>query len=303
MTNTTDKLHQLRKNYLNTLTTQSDTTMLREQLRDLAAAHPDLFVSYESDAALEPIDSNQDNWNKEYFSRQKVYAGSNFSRLRIEHLIDLRSYLSTARQHHAPQKPAPSRPAVRNDGNDGSAKFIPSHNLGKFVERGDLPTVRTALQMELNNKSLETVAIKASVQWTKERIPGLFEPFQEKAFARGMNTDPAQWEGDYFGTQVVYLTTNFSEERFQHLIEVREHNRRKQVPAATPNAARPARPAPQPSPAPAASKDAPDSPPHAPRPAPPYARRSTASRHPVALLVGGAIAGIATIIYIIRKYT
>lgn len=300
MTNTTDKLHQLRKNYLHALTTQSDTTLLREQLSDLAAAYPDLFASYENNAVLEPIDSNKGNWSKEYFSRQKVYAGSNFSRLRIEHLIDLRSYLSTARQHHAPQKPAPSRPVAPTDGNAG---FTPSHNLGKFVERGDLPTVRTALRMELDNNSLDAVALKASVQWTKERIPGLFEPFQEKAFARGINTDSAQWEGDYFGTQVVYLTTNFAEERFQHLIEVREHNRRKQAPAATPNAARPARPAPQPSPATAASKDAPSSQPHATRPAPPHAKRSTSSRHPVALLVGGAIAGIATIIYIIRKYT
>lgn len=300
MTTTTHKLHQVRKEYLTALTTQSDTILLRQQLTDLAAASPDLFVSYESNAAVEPIDSNKSNWSKEYFSRQKVYAGSNFSRLRIEHLIDLRTYLSAARQHHELQKPVPSRPVAPADGNAG---FTPSHNLDKFVERGDLPTVRTALQMELNNKSLETVALKASVQWTKERIPGLFEPFQEKAFARGMNTDSTQWEGDYFGTQVVYLTTNFSEERFQHLIEVREQNRRTQAPAATPNAARPARPAPQPSPAPAASSNAPDSPPHAPHPAPPYAKRSTSSRHPVALLVGGAIAGIATIIYIIRKYT
>ena len=300
MTNNTEKLHQARKDYLNGLTTQSDTAQLRQQLAVLAAVHPDLFVSYAHNAGVEPIDTNTANWSKDYFSRQKVYAGSNFSRTRVEHLIDLRAHLSTSPPQREPQKPAPSMHAARAGIDAG---FTPSPNLGKFVERGDLPTVRTALRMELNNKGLDAAALKSSVRWTKERIPGLFEPFQEKAFARGINADSAQWEGDYFGTQVVYLTTNFSEERFLHLIEVREHNRRRPASAPAPDAGRPARPAPQPAPAPAPQSEAPRGAPQAARHATPHAKGGMSPLHPVVLLVGGAIVGIATIIYIVRKYT
>ncbi len=302
MTNTTDNLRQVRKDYLNALTTQSDTALLLRQLADLAAIHPNLFASYEHNAGLDTIDTDTANWSKDYFSRQKVYAGSNFSRMRIEHLIALRAYLSATPPHRESQKPVPSKPAARTDGGAG---FTPSTNLGKFVERGDLPTVRTALQMELNNSSLDAAALKASAQWTKERIPGLFELFQEKAFARGINNDSAHWDGDYFGTQLVYLTTNFSEERFQHLIEVREHNRRKQAPAPAqaPDVPRQARPAPQPEPAPEARNEAPRSAPQAPGPATPHPNGGISPLHPVVLLLGGAIICITTIIYVIRKYT
>src|SRR5476649_523039 len=96
MTNTTDILRQARKDYINALTTQSDTAQLRQRLADLAAAHQDLFVCYEHNIGMEPIDTNAANWSKDYFSRQKVYAGSNFSRTRVEHLIDLRAHLSTS---------------------------------------------------------------------------------------------------------------------------------------------------------------------------------------------------------------
>ncbi len=296
MTNITDKLRQVRKDYLNALTTESDAVLLRQQLTDLAALHPDLFGSYEHSAGVEPVDTNTSNWSKDYFSRQKMYAASNFSRKRVEHLIELRAHLWPSTQQHESKKPAPLKPAARTDAGGG---FTPSANLAKFVEQNDLPKARTALQMELDNSNLDSAALRAATQWAKEHIPRLFEPFQEKAFARGINTDSAKWDGDYFRTQLVFLNTNFSEQRFHHLIEVREHNRRKQAPAP----ARPAQLLPQPSPARAARSDVPRSLPPAPHPTAQHVKDGSSALRPLALLVGGVIAGIATVIYIIRKYT
>lgn len=113
MTNDTNKLRQTRKDYLNTLNTQSDAALLRQQLTDLAYVHPDLFASYEDSAGQEPLDSNPVNWSKDYFSRQKMFAGLNFSRQRVDHLIDVREHLAVQGQEGSMQKPAAVTPPPR----------------------------------------------------------------------------------------------------------------------------------------------------------------------------------------------
>lgn len=60
-------------------------------------------------------------------------------------------------------------------------------------------------------------------------MPGLFEEFAVKAFAREMETEKNLWTSKYYDGQIVYLKTNFSEKRLRHLIDVREVLRTQEV--------------------------------------------------------------------------
>jgi hypothetical protein len=51
----------------------------------------------------------------------------------------------------------------------------------------------------------------------------------EKAFSREMDQDRSHWNTEYFFTQEEYLETVFSEERFMHMADVREHLRQQGV--------------------------------------------------------------------------
>jgi hypothetical protein len=101
--------------------------------------------------------------------------------------------------------------------------FEPSNNLKRFVEEGDLNTIRVALRFELNELSNDNHALIKAMKYTKERTPGLFEEYKVVAYAReiGKNRD-SQEDTEYYGLQVTYLKTNFCEKRFLHLIEVRQ---------------------------------------------------------------------------------
>ena len=300
MTNDTNKLRQTRKDYLNTLNTQSDAALLRQQLTDLAYVHPDLFASYEDSAGQEPLDSNPVNWSKDYFSRQKMFAGLNFSRQRVDHLIDVREHLAVQGQEGSMQKPA----AVKHPPRAGaSTGFTPSVNLKKFAESSDLPMLRTALRMELNNNRLDAAALRAAVEWTKGHMPGLFESLQGKTFARDINPDRTQWDIEYYNSQIVYLTANFSEERFVHLIEVREHAGHWQQPVVAPTASPASAPSPAPRPAPAARPASAEHLVPTPRPSAPPSAGNLLPLLPVLLLIGGAIVGVATLVYVVRKFT
>lgn len=61
------------------------------------------------------------------------------------------------------------------------------------------------------------------VKWIKVNKPEAIEPYEEKSFAKEINSDKATWDESYYAKQSVYLETNFSEKRLNHLIDVREY--------------------------------------------------------------------------------
>ena len=93
----------------------------------------------------------------------------------------------------------------------------------KYIEGGDLLTIRTALRIEFNDKRLTGADLHKAEEAVHKQVPGLWEPYEEKAFARGFETDVEKWTHDYFGDQVVYLKTNFSKKRWDHLVKVRDY--------------------------------------------------------------------------------
>jgi hypothetical protein len=197
-----------------------DTKTLGVLLNKMLNDHPHLFTFYVVDDILKAINKAEPNWNDRYFSEQKIYAKSNFSIERLEHLLKVREKFR--RQGHKGYAPNPHAENSQYKP-ESFAYYTPSNNLRMFVEEGNLLTVRTALSLELKNSKLNSQALRAALAWTKNSIQNLCEVYSEKAFARGFDINRNNWTETYYYTQEVYLETSFTEERFLHMIEVREH--------------------------------------------------------------------------------
>ena len=310
MTTDTNRIASTRKHFLAALNDpQLDTALLHSMVKELKTTQADLLVPYLADDNYDPIQGNPSKWNDQYFSQQKTFAQRNFSLERLEHLIQVRErFRQEGRKGFVAkaQTAAAARHAQPGDG------FRPSNNLAKFVEEGDLATVRTALGVDLEDSRLDAQALRAALAWAKSCLPGLCEPYTEKAFARAIEHDRQKWTRDYYNKQVVYLDTNFAEERYLHLTEVREYLRQQGTPK--PASAPASRPVPAPAPAAAtprpaaaprpAATPAADETPARPQPQPPRPAPGRQGLSPVllaALLIGGALAAVAILILVLRK--
>lgn len=292
MTTDTNKLALARKSFLDALNDpQADTTLLQEMARTLKAGSPDIFVAHAAGDNLDPIATTPELWNEQYFSQQKKLAERNFSLERVEHLIQVRDRFRRDGRKGFVAKPPPSS----SQGSGAGAAYTPSRNLKKFVEEGDLTTVRTALTVELEDHRIGARELRAALAWAKARVPDLCEPYSEKAFARAIEHDRRQWTTEYYNKQTVYLDTNFSEERFLHLIELRDHLDQKAAPTA--------KPAPAAAPRPASSSTGAHARPgqQGSRQAPPTGRGGLSPTMLAALLVGGALAALVVLILALRK--
>lgn len=226
---TLELLNNARKSYLASLKDPEATSALLLDLLDQAEQQtPDLLKTFQTSTDKNILEADPVSWSDVYFSRQILLAEHNFSRERIEHLLQVRDHLREQGVKGFVHTPNSSK-AKRESDKKVSSAYVPSLNLKKFVSEGHLLTVRTALSMELNDNSLSGQELRAAIAWTKASISGLFEPYIEKAFARGFESSPSRWISKYYDSQVVYLDTNFAEQRFLHLIEVREHLRQQGV--------------------------------------------------------------------------
>jgi hypothetical protein len=206
---------------------QTDTDLLQSVLKQMLAQTPELFVTYVASDISESINPDPLDWSEEYFTRQKKFAEFNFSLERLEHLIDVREYFrKQQRKGFVPVKRAPPVSTAVS----GNGVFTPSNNLRVFVEEGELLTIRTALHMELNDNRHDSHALRLALDWVKAREADLFEAYNEIPSSRkNIDQDQRNWTSDYYYEQEVYLDSNFCEERFLHLIEVRERLRQQGV--------------------------------------------------------------------------
>lgn len=228
MTHTPKRIEDVRQAFLVAFSDpQSSAQLLRDLLGQAHAQTPELFVPHKADSAHTHIDADKLKWNAVYLSQHKTIAPYNFSRERLEHMVEVLDQLQKNghKNFTVPVTTTPIGVTGATQAQHMNAHYSPSTNLKKFVAQGDLLTIRTALRLELNDNRLSSQALRAALAWTIANTPGLCEAFSEKAFARGLNTDRTQWTAEYYGDQVVYLKTNFAQERFEHLIEVREHLR------------------------------------------------------------------------------
>ncbi|WP_308923815.1 hypothetical protein [Janthinobacterium sp. J1-1] len=299
MTIDTNKLATARKSFLEAINNpQTATALLRNMAGELRTAQPDLFMPYIADENRDAIRPEPLHWNDQYFSQQKKVAERNFSFERLEHLLQVREHFRQEGRKGFVANAQPAPAAARSDSHTG---YTPSVNLRKFVEEGDLTTLRTALIVELEDKRLDADTLRAALAWTRTRVTDLCEPYSEKAFARAIVQNREQWSADYYGLQAVYLDTNFSEERFLHLIDVREYLRRQSPISMAPDS----RPVKSSSPAPARGPrlhdEQPRPSPQPPRPQPVRHRHGLSPVMLTALLIGGALAAVVILILALRK--
>lgn len=224
MTTNTTTIGKVREQFLTALNDTQVSTELLKQLVDAAQQYPGVMESHEVNSITRAIDVDPVSWSPDYFSRQKFFATRNFSKERLEHLIQVRDVFRQRNEKGFTPTVAASnvRKAVIGS---ASSDYRPSSNLKKFIEEGDLFTTRTALRLELNDRRLDGAELRAALVWVKDNVSGIFEDFSEGAFAREFVSDQDKWTEDYYDLQVTYLKTNFSEKRFLHLIDVREHLR------------------------------------------------------------------------------
>lgn len=223
MIHSTEMYTKIRQSFLSSLKdVQPETELLQQLLIELETNRPELLVKYEPEGNSDDIVDDELNWNEKYYSQQMLLAEHNFSHRRLKHLIDVRDYFrQQGIRGFVPKMARTAQPLAEKTGPVLSA-FIPSENLKKFVTEGDLLTIRTALRVELDDNRIATDALRASLIWTKNQVPGLCENYTEKAFARAIELDRSRWTPDYYYGQIAYLKANFSEKRYQHLVDVRD---------------------------------------------------------------------------------
>ncbi len=209
------------KTFLSTLDQpQNDIILLRQKLVETQKRLPDFFIDYVVNEGLEAIDTDSLNWNDGYFRRQKKYAEHNFSVIRLEHLLEVREH---GRQKGWKGFLTQTRPVVEPwCSSDPVSGYRPSDILEKYIREKNMLGIRTALRMELFEMKLDSGTLRTALNWTKKQVPNLCEPYVEKDFCGPMDQSRDHWNKDYFFTQEVYLDTSFTEERFLHMIEVRE---------------------------------------------------------------------------------
>jgi hypothetical protein len=105
-----------------------------------------------------------------------------------------------------------------------------SDNLKRSVDKGNLTAVRVALQQEMGKMQLNQRDLQTAASWVKDRQPGVFAPFEEHQFTHAINPQQNVWNVDYHDKQMISLENNFSEKRFQHVLEVREYLRNQSNP-------------------------------------------------------------------------
>jgi len=223
MTSPRDALEQVRDSFLSSIKDpQVDASLLMDILGQTERQTLGLFENLQPGTEMKTSTAERVDWSADYFSRHCWLAKGNFARERIEHLIQVKDHLrKQGVKGFVPTPKSFSAPQTESNCKVTSS-FIPSESLQNFVAEGDLRTIRSTLRMELYDNRLTTADLKAAMTWTKSRTPELFEDFSEKSFARGLELDRKHWTSEYFESQIVYLKTNFSEERFLHLIGVRE---------------------------------------------------------------------------------
>ena len=99
--------------------------------------------------------------------------------------------------------------------------FEPQKHLGDAVADGDVSRIRQALQTCLNqDRGNATGLPEASLRWVirKRHVGNLFQDHDDEETS--ITEERADWSADYWTTQKVALSYNFSEKRFDHLMDV-----------------------------------------------------------------------------------
>ncbi|WP_282174693.1 hypothetical protein [Vibrio diabolicus] len=200
-------------------------------MKEVSENVPEYFESYKANDSEEEIISTPEEWVlPRYFDKHCRFLERNFSRERVEHLIRVKSHLiefgvlSLSNSGAINEKDSQQE---QNNMNTPFSKinmsgFNPTSSFQKSLNSGDVTQIRMALFMEMNDHRLPTQNIKQMIAYSLQSKPNLFLPYEENGYAKEMNGNKTSWDAKYYALQEVYASSNFSVERIQHMLEVRE---------------------------------------------------------------------------------
>ena len=96
----------------------------------------------------------------------------------------------------------------------------PDEYLEHVVKRGNVTNTRLALISLLMDSSHTWPDVEKSFRWADANINNLTDSYSENNRAKPISRKKRDWTPDYYRYQEGYLRENFSETRWNHLIEV-----------------------------------------------------------------------------------
>lgn len=106
-----------------------------------------------------------------------------------------------------------------------------SSTFSSALSNRDLHSLKVSLLNLLLDNSKPIDKLEKLLFLIKEKCPDVFETYIEDRFIEPMNQDKSHWVVSYFHEQNLSLESNFSSERYEHLLEVREYLRIKGEPS------------------------------------------------------------------------
>ena len=97
--------------------------------------------------------------------------------------------------------------------------------LSHYLEKDDITTIRMALVFEIGDMRIDKNELLRAMRHVKNEKPSVFEAHdKKKKFTRPIKnkTDDLQWSADDYNEQLASLKNNFSKERFEHVLDIRE---------------------------------------------------------------------------------
>ncbi|HCE2224694.1 TPA: hypothetical protein NGT43_000787 [Vibrio parahaemolyticus] len=216
--------------------------LLNKLLLSLLTEKPDFFDDYLVDDKADAIVEAAPGFNSSpewcvggYFDRQCRFLAQNFSKQRIEHLIQVKSHLIeygikgfekiVSLAHTNDQHNQSEENLMKNQfASEDLSNFAPSSLVQKIVNSGDLIRIREGLFMEMNDHGISTRKMRQIIAYAMKHKPNLFVPYENNGYAGEMDHDNKNhWDAKYYALQEVYTASNFSYQRIEHLLKVRDH--------------------------------------------------------------------------------
>ncbi|PMH44656.1 hypothetical protein BCU68_12475 [Vibrio sp. 10N.286.49.B3] len=226
------KSSELKKNVIATIkSNEYAPELIMNTIQEVFKKTPDIFECYKVNDSVEEIINIQEEWVLPgYFDKHCRFLEQNFSQERVEHLIKVKSHLIEfgvlGFSSSSVQYDNDCQQEEMNMNNPFSqvniSGFKPTPSFQKSLSSGDVTQIRMALFMEMNDHRLSTQNIKQTIAYTIKSKPNLFVSYEQNCYAKEMSNNKASWDAKYYAFQEVYASSNFSHERIQHMLDVRE---------------------------------------------------------------------------------
>jgi len=101
--------------------------------------------------------------------------------------------------------------------------FIPKDFLVKELRNKDIVRIRGALlNYFIEDRADEKKEIRKAIEYVEKNTDeNLWQKNDENEYE--IKKDPSQWNNEYYSLQLVYLGSNFSKERVEHVLKVGKH--------------------------------------------------------------------------------